>query len=242
MNEIKVKIEKKGNKLQAIVFGLFVIAAGVLLIYRNMGLLDPEMKRIFFSWQMIMIAAGVINLVKKSSRLFGLILLSVGGFFMLPKIMELPLNFTQTFWPLLVIIGGVLIIFFSVKGCKRIGQFSHSSTDDVIDDSFVFSGGERTITSESFSGGKSVNVFGGSTYDLTQSKLKEGINVLEVTCVFGGTKVIVPSTWNVRVEVSSVLGAFEDKRKFRNDPIDTSRTLVIKGSAVLGGGEIASHK
>jgi predicted membrane protein len=242
MNEINVKIEKKGNKLKSIVFGLVVIAAGVLLIYRNMGLLDPEMKRIFFSWQMIMIAAGFINVFGKSSRLFGLILMSVGGFFMLPRIMELPVNFTQTFWPLLVIVAGVLIVFFSMKGCKRFGKVSQSSTDDVIDDMFVFSGGERSVTTEDFKGGKSVNVFGGSTYDMTRSNLAEGTHILEVFCVFGGTKIIVPSNWNVRIEVSSVLGAFEDKRKFLSETVNPKGTLIIKGVAVLGGGEIASHK
>jgi predicted membrane protein len=242
MNEINVKIEKKGNKLKSIVFGLVVIAAGVLLIYRNMGLLDPEMKRIFFSWQMIMIAAGFINVFGKSSRLFGLILMSVGGFFMLPRIMELPVNFTQTFWPLLVIVAGVLIVFFSMKGCKKFGKVSQSSTDDVIDDMFVFSGGERLITTEDFKGGKSVNVFGGSTYDMTRSNLAEGTHILEVFCVFGGTKIIVPSNWNVRIEVSSVLGAFEDKRKFLSETVNPKGTLIIKGVAVLGGGEIASHK
>lgn len=242
MNEIKVKLEKKDNKLKSIVFGLVVIAAGVLLVYRNMGLLDPEMKRIFFSWQMIMIAAGFINVFGKSSRLFGLILMSVGGFFMLPRIMELPVNFTQTFWPLLVIVAGVLIVFFSMKGCKKFGKVSQSSNDDVIDDMFVFSGGERLITTEDFKGGKSVNVFGGSTYDMTRSNLAEGTHVLEVFCVFGGTKVIVPSNWNVRIEVSSVLGAFEDKRKFLSETVNPKGTLIIKGVAVLGGGEIASHK
>ncbi len=242
MNEIKVKQEKKGNKLKAIVFGLIVIAAGVLLIYRNMGLLDPEMKRIFFSWQMIMIAAGFINVFGKSSRLFGLILMSVGGFFLMPRIMDLPINFTQTFWPLLVIIGGVFIVIFSVKGCRRIGKVSQSSTDDIIDDMFVFSGGERVVTTEDFKGGKTVNVFGGSTYDMTRSNLAEGIHVLEVFCVFGGTKVIVPSNWNVRIEVTSVLGAFEDKRKFLSETVNPKGTLVLKGIAVLGGGEILSHK
>lgn len=241
MNEKNVKTQKKSNKLKAIVFGLIAITAGILLIYNNMGLLDPQIKRILFSWQMILIIAGFINIFSRSSRLFGFIMMSVGGFFILPKMMDLPAGFTSTFWPLLIIIAGILIIFFNVTKCRKIGHSKQSSSDDVIDDSFIFGGGERTITSDNFSGGKTVNVFGGSTYDLTRCVLKKGINELEVTCVFGGTKVIVPSTWNIRIEVSSVLGAFEDKRKFINDPIETDKTLIIKGNAILGGGEIVSH-
>ena len=240
MKNFDCKSEKKSVKTQSIVFGIFVIIAGVLLIYNNMGLLGAEAKRILFTWQMIMIAAGFINLLAKSSRLFGIILMAVGGFFILPRFMELPENFTGTFWPLLVVIAGLMIVFFSLKKFRKVGHVSQSDTDDFIDDTLVFSGSERVVTSDAFKGGKTVNVFGGSTYNLTRSQLAEGTHVLEVVCVFGGTKIIVPPTWNVKIEVSSVLGGFEDKRKFSNDPVSTDKTLVIKGVSVLGGGEIVS--
>jgi len=239
--EFKFTCEKGGSRIKSIVFGLTVIAAGVLLIYNNMGLLDPEVKSIIFSWQMLLLAAGFINIFGKSSRLFGIILMAVGAFFILPKFMMLPDNFTATFWPLLVVIAGLLIVFFSVTKLKKIGHVQQSKSDEIIDDVLVFSGTERILTTESFKGGKSVNVFGGSSYNMSRCKLSEGTHVLEVICVFGGTKIMVPSNWNVKVEVSSVLGGFEDKRTFGTDPINTDNTLIIKGVAVFGGGEIVSY-
>jgi predicted membrane protein len=240
MNHFHKHSDKKGNKLKSIVFGIIVITAGVLLIYNNMGMLDAETKKLLFSWQMLLVAFGFINLFGRNSRLFGLILLCVGGFFILPQFMTLPENFTSTFWPLLIVIAGLLIVFFSVTKIRKIGHVQQSNSDEYIDDVLVFSGAERIVTTEAFKGGKSVNVFGGSSYNLSRCQLAEGAQVLEVVCVFGGTKIIVPPTWNVKVEVASVLGGFEDKRKFTNDPISAENTLIIKGVAVFGGGEIAS--
>jgi predicted membrane protein len=240
MNEFKVHLEKKGSRLKSAVFGLLVIAAGVLLIYNNMGLLDAKTKSVVFSWQMLLIALGFVNLFGKTSRIFGLILICVGTFFILPSLMEVPENFTRTFWPLLVVIGGLLIVFLSIYKFRKIGHVKQSNTDDVIDDVLVFSGTERIVTSENFIGGKTVNVFGGSSYNLTHCKLPPGTHVLEVICVFGGSKIIVPRDWNLKVEVASILGGFEDKRKFVSESISTESTLIIKGVAVFGGGEIAS--
>jgi len=233
--------DKKGSRLKSVIFGLLVITAGVLLIYNNMGMLDPEAKSIIFSWPMLLLAAGLINLAGKSSRLFGLILISVGGFFLLPGFFELPENFTHTFWPLLVVIAGLLIVFFSIYRFKQIGHVKQSNTDEFIDDVLVFSGSERIVTTGNFKGGKSVNVFGGSSYNLTHCQLAPGVNVLEVVCVFGGTKIVVPQNWNIKVDVASVIGAFEDKRKFTSETISTDKTLVIKGVAVFGGGELVSY-
>ncbi len=241
MNHFVSHPEKHGSKLKGVIIGILIIAAGVLLIFNNMGMLDSQLKKIIFSWQMLLIALGFINLFGKSSRIFGLILMFVGVFFLLPMMLDLPENFTHTFWPLLVVIGGLLIIFFSVYNFRKFSHVKQSKTDDFIDDVLVFSGAERVVTTENFKGGKTVNVFGGSSYNLKRSTLAPGTYVLEVVCVFGGTKIIVPRNWNIKIEVTSVLGSFEDKRTFNGDAISTENTLVIKGVAVFGGGELISY-
>lgn len=241
MNHFVSHPEKHGSKLKGVIIGILIIAAGVLLIFNNMGMLDSQLKKIIFSWQMLLIALGFINLFGKSSRIFGLILMSVGVFFLLPMMLDLPENFTHTFWPLLVVIGGLLIIFFSVYNFRKFSHVKQSKTDDFIDDVLVFSGAERVVTTENFKGGKTVNVFGDSSYNLKRSTLAPGTYVLEVVCVFGGTKIIVPRNWNIKIEVTSVLGSFEDKRTFNGDAISTENTLVIKGVAVFGGGELISY-
>jgi predicted membrane protein len=68
-----------------------------------------------------------------------------------------------------------------------------------------------------------------------------GNNVLDTFSLFGGTTIIVPAGWNVKVEVVSVFGGFSDKReRMPNLVFDQEKTLQIKGVAIFGGGEVKS--
>jgi predicted membrane protein len=62
--------------------------------------------------------------------------------------------------------------------------------------------------------------------------------IIEVFTMFGGTEIRVPGHWRVNVEVSSILGGFENKRT----PVTTedAPVLRIKGMTILGGGEVKS--
>lgn len=106
----------------------------------------------------------------------------------------------------------------------------------------VFSGGDRQIVTDNFSGGNITAVFGGSKIDLTKSRLVPGVSQLEITCVFGGTEIIVPEDWNVVLDITPVLGGFSDERKFSSGrAFDEGRQLIIKGTVVFGGGDLKSY-
>ena len=59
-------------------------------------------------------------------------------------------------------------------------------------------------------------------------------------CIFGGCGIKVPLDWNVRNEVTTIFGAFTDKRgdTFQHSSYDPSKTIVIKGITVFGGVEV----
>ena len=142
----------------------------------------------------------------------------------------------------LLILVGVIFIFSKRHGWNSVNVVSDGSADDYIDYVNVFSGGERQITSENFRGGKITAIFGGNEIDLTKSRLAPGINVLEVACIFGGTTIIVPDDWWVKIEVTPVLGGFTDSRKLTpGRVVDSTKQLVIKGAVVFGGGEVKSY-
>jgi predicted membrane protein len=103
----------------------------------------------------------------------------------------------------------------------------------------VFSGGDRIITSQNFKGGRITSIFGGSKINLMNSKLAEGPQVLDTMSVFGGSTIIVPADWTVRVEVVAIFGGFSDRReRMPNIVYDQNTMLVIKGMAIFGGGEV----
>ncbi|HEX2866829.1 MAG TPA: DUF5668 domain-containing protein [Ignavibacteriales bacterium] len=112
-------------------------------------------------------------------------------------------------------------------------------SEDFLDETSVFSGTKKSITSDNFKGGKITSIFGGSEIDLYNCRLAPGDNILEVTCIFGGTTLYIPRDWKVVVDVTPVFGGFSDER--RKDPSITyndDRKLIIKGALIFGGGEI----
>jgi len=113
----------------------------------------------------------------------------------------------------------------------------------MIDYVNVFSGAERQLITENFMGGKVTSIFGGGEVDLTRSSLAPGNNIVEITCIFGGTTLIVPESWNVIIDVTPILGGFSDGRKIGSDVIrDTTRSLTVKGVVIFGGGELKCRK
>lgn len=242
----EIKMEKLSNtKSESMtpksgIFGLILILAGLVIIGDQFDLFPQRARDILFSWQSLLIALGLIFLAKREGKLTGIILILIGTFFILPRFTVVPYDYMKLFWPVLLILVGLLIVF---RGIFNKGMSFNATTmnGDAIEDVNVFGGHDRIITNENFQGGEIVNVFGGGKYNLLESKLAPGNNVLEVVMIFGGSKIIVPQDWNVKVEVAAVFGGFSDKRIIPAGGVkNNERTLIIKGVAIFGGGDISS--
>jgi predicted membrane protein len=239
----------KQNRMRKIILGLMLITSGILLLAFNAGLIDHAYKHIIFSWQMLLIAIGFLNLFKEGHSFSGIVLMLIGTFFILPQLFFLPENFEINFWPGLLIIIGILIIARRTIFHKHFNKHQFQSTSELKNDAGyivlnnIFGGGKHRIPPTEFKGGKISNIFGGTELDLTQATLAPGTNVLEVNCIFGGASIIVPTDWVVTVQVTSIMGGFNDKRPIiRNSTTNPSdRELIIKGSAIFGGGDVKSY-
>lgn len=222
------------------VLGILLTLAGGLLLADNMGWLDNTVSRVIFSWPMILVVAGLVNLTQKNHVGFGVALIAAGIFFIIPRIADVPHNYNKLFWAFAFVAIGLLFIFRSKKEefcCSNSDQFS----SDLIDEVNIFGGSEKKLTTQTFRGGKITSIFGGSNYDMLDCRLAEGKNVLDMVNVFGGSKILVPGDWKIHVEVISIFGGFADKR--RNVVItagDSNKELYITGVAIFGGGEIKS--
>ena len=225
--------EHKSNS-RAII-GILLICAGLLLIAVNFNWLPWNIREIVFSWQGILILIGLFLLLSRSNRLSGFILIGIGAFFMIPRIWDISFNWHHLFWPVVLVAVGFLLITRR-WGSQRIPL---ENSTEFIDDVSFFGGGDRVITCQNFRGGKITSIFGGSKIDLRTANLAKGRNVIDIFAMFGGTKLIVPTNWDVKIEVSSLFGGFSDKRRPRPDEIrDPTRELVIKGITIFGGGEM----
>ncbi|MEX0986454.1 MAG: LiaF domain-containing protein [Bacteroidales bacterium] len=228
----------KKNTRAHLLLGIILVLLGIAVLAEIVDAVPWNMRGIIFSWQMVLIILGVVFISGHDSKSTGYILLAIGVFFMLPKFMDLPGYWRNLFWPSILILVGLLVIFGKGRHTNINREFK--SGEDVLDDVAVFGGSEKSLYSENFKGGKITNIFGGSKYDLRKVILSEGVNYLDVTMIFGGSKFIVPEDWDIKIEITAVFGGFSDKRQRSIVVPDSSRRLIIRGVTIFGGGEITN--
>lgn len=228
------------NSAAHLILGIVFVLLGLAILAEIVNAVPWRMREIIFSWQMILIIVGIVLIVGQESRSTGYILLAIGAFFMMPRMFDVPDYWRNLFWPVILILLGVVIIFNRGKCNKAQSRNKVSSTDDLLDDVAIFGGSDRILKSENFKGGQITNIFGGSKYDMRQVVLAEGKNYLEVTMIFGGSKFIVPEGWDIKLEVTAVFGGFSDKRMRSIVVADADRKLIIRGVTLFGGGEITN--
>lgn len=224
-----------------VIIGVVLVMAGLFLVMRNTGVFPDFIDHIVFSWPMLLITIGLVMTLGSAEKTGGIIVMAVGGFFMIPRIFQETFHMYDMFWPSIFIIIGIIFILSRRKGWGSVSSKGMVG-DDYVDYVNIFSGGERQVVSQNFRGGKISAVFGGIELDLTKAKLAPGRNDLEIACVFGGATIIVPDTWYVTIEVTPILGGFSDSRKLTPGlTIDSTSQLVIKGAVVFGGGEVKAY-
>ena len=112
--------------------------------------------------------------------------------------------------------------------------------DDYLDTVSVFGGVKKTILSKDFKGGEVVNIFGGAELDFTQADIT-GRVILDITQIFGGTKIIIPSHWQVVSDIAAVFGSIDDKRMRSTAAPNSEKILVLKGVSIFAGVDIRSY-
>ncbi len=227
-----------------IALGLILIIIGILFFLKTIGFIFFSVFHLVFSFPFIVFAIGLIILINSRKKLFGIFLTLVGTLMLIPEVFPSVVIDSNIIFAVFIIGVGLAIIFK-----KRDYKYIHSHyrkediNSDFIDDVSIFSGGHKTIIAENFKGGNITAIFGGSKIDLTNCKLAEGNNILDVVTIFGGTSLIVPKDWNVNINVMPIFGGFSSKiRKDPSEPVDMTRSLTIKGVSIFGGGEIKSSQ
>lgn len=244
MNEQPKKIS---NSVWA---GAIILAIGSFLLFDRLDLLD--FPRWLFSWKTFLIALGVIiGINKKFEGIGWLILILVGSFFLIDDIPGFPYDFDRYAFPLAIMIVGGFIVGRSLlggaarearkkNGMKGDGIITlDGGDDDYFDMTAVFGGAKRKVFSKSFKGGQSFCIFGGTEIDLSQADINGNV-VIDTVQLFGGTKIIIPANWQLKSDITAVLGGVDDKR---NVPTSFSpeKKIVLTGFAMFGGVEIKSH-
>ncbi|WP_162342073.1 MULTISPECIES: LiaF transmembrane domain-containing protein [Cyclobacterium] len=238
--------------------GVLILVIGALLLLKQVGVFIPGW---VFSWPMILIAIGLYSGYKNGFQNTGsVVLLIIGGFFLLRDKLYLPYELGPYLFPLALIFLGLFIIFKKNKNPAinwkdwegnydkwekklRTGNDPdglNKESSDYLNVEALFCGLKRKVMSKDFKGGEITTVFGGSDIDLMHADIQNQA-VLKVSVVFGGVKLIVPPHWDVQLGVSNLAAGVEDKRHFHQASPDPQKKLVITGSVIFGGIEISSY-
>ncbi len=224
-------------------WGVLLILVGLIALGNVFDIIPYDVRRIVISWQMFLIAIGVISLINNRNAFPGIFLIAIGGISLVNHFYDFPEYWRHAFWPAMLLLFGIYLIAAPPRYLRHWRNPQQNGDNrDFIDEVAVFSGGDRIITSQSFKGGRILSVFGGSKINLMNAKLAEGQQILDTLSIFGGSTVIVPAGWTVKVEVMAIFGGFSDKReRMPNLVYDQNTMLIIKGVAIFGGGEVKSY-
>jgi predicted membrane protein len=224
-----------------ITFGIILIIIGGIFLLSTLDIINFHASNVIFSFPFILFIVGILIMINSAKKAFGGILAGVGFFWLLPRIFpDIDYGPNLILPVLLIVLGIYMIIRHSQKKTEIESKASGDSLQkDTIDDVAIFGGGNKVIYSDNFRGGNITAIFGGSEIDLSNCKLAEGTNVIDIVAIFGGSTIMVPKNWNVQLNVTPMFGGFSNKSvKLPNVEIDKTRTLVVKGVAIFGGGEI----
>lgn len=241
--------QKHNRSRKGIATGLIIIGIGVVLLLRKMDIIIPDW---ILSWQMILVYIGVaIGVGSDFKKPASWILIGLGLIFLVNDLYYIPFQIREYFWPLLIIAIGLIVL---VRPRKKKSYHINSGEEDTvtdptgfsterghkIDSVSIFNGLKKRVVSKNFKGGESVSVFGGTEINLLQADF-EGTVELECVVVFGGAKLIVPPNWEVRVDITSILGGVEDKRVSSVQVVPDDKVLILTGVVVFGGLDIVSY-
>ena len=229
-------------------FGVILIVLGVILILERLNLIPDFVSDLLISWQMLLVGIGVLSLIG-GNRTAGIILIVIGAFFMVPEIITVPQEIRRIYWPLIMVAIGVAILLKQRGHDPNPGksgpeiEFPKGDSVNTFDDFVIFGGREIFVNSQQLAGGKATSIFGGIEFDLRKASLRPGGAVIDCVSVFGGCGFKIPMDWNIRNEVTTIFGAFTDKRgeTYSDRYYDPSKTLVIKGVSIFGGIEVKHY-
>lgn len=229
------------------VAAVLLIVAGALLFLETFDIVDVNLKYYIFSWKTLLLGIGLIIVVSSNNKIPGYILMGVGLIFWLPSIFNYNIQLYQVFWPIVLIAVGLIIISRRnkhdsfMRNIQPDRKTDGTYPNDYLDDVSIFGGGVKRFSSQNLKGGNITAVFGGSEIDLVSAKMSEKGTVIDMFIMFGGTKLIVPGSWQVKSEATSLFGGFTDKRHIKPDQQVSDRVLLIKGIVLFGGVEIKNY-
>lgn len=199
-----------GNLSGRLTTGGIVILIGLFLLAWTTGLLAI---RSIWEWiPLLFVLLGVWALVRSEFRnLVGpVMIIAIAGAIFLRNVGVIPEGVLGTWWPLLIVLFGVLLVFSRSRRQQRARLEGHAASEATV--VAIFGTDEQRIATDRFTGAELVAVFGDARLDLRDADVRTPPAIVETVSVFGDAEIRVPEGWDVRFETLNVFGDTTDRR------------------------------
>ncbi|WP_018476615.1 LiaF transmembrane domain-containing protein [Pontibacter roseus] len=212
--------------------GLFLLLLGVLLLTSKMGVFF--LPGWVFSWPMFLIALGLFLGFKHSFQKPGwLVLVVIGGVFLLDNHFLFDINLKRYFWPILIIGLGMWLILKPKKRNPWEQQLNSGHTPPTVDETTgyytdpttgAYAGGYTDYTGE--------QAYTAGGYTAAPDQMAYGPeDHIDSTALFGGIKKNIVSKNFKGGEVVSVFGGTE----LNLMQADIQHPVVLEATQIFGG-------
>lgn len=217
-----------------LVFGILVIVAGLLFTLDNFGLVDARF--VLRLWPVALVAVGLTKALQRQgfwNGFWGWVLALAGVLLLLDNLRVLRFPVWKLM-PLILVAIGIRLV--QKSAARTAGREVESRTASRLDETAIFGGWDRSVTTSEFLGGEVNAIFGGFELDLSNCRIPDEQATITVFVAFGGGDIRVPRDWAVEVKAFALFGGTDDKSA--HPPLDGAvppKRLVVDGFVLFGG-------
>lgn len=227
-----------------LVTGGLIVLVGLALLLSTTGVAEPTT---LWDWvPLVFVLLGLWALLRSGFRnLTGpVMIVAIAGVFLLRNLGFVSAALVATWWPLLIVLFGVLFMINRSRQRRRLRSAGLES-DGEFTAIGIFGGGDRRPSGGAFTGGEVLALFGGVDLDLRDVTVPNPPAVVEIICLFGGSEIRVPEGWDVRLDVLALFGGASDSRPRRSSSGEPTEgrpgdepDLVVTGVVLFGGVDV----
>jgi hypothetical protein len=93
-----------------LVLGAFLILVGLALLLNNLGIIPVNLPEYILSWKTLLIVLGMFFAVTEKDKTAGIVLATIGFYFLIPDIWGINPREAGLFWPILFLAVGLSLL------------------------------------------------------------------------------------------------------------------------------------
>jgi hypothetical protein len=90
--------------------GAFLILVGLALLLNNLGIIPVNLPEYILSWKTLLVVLGVFFAVTEKDKTAGIVLATIGFYFLIPDIWDINPREAGLFWPIFFLAVGLSLL------------------------------------------------------------------------------------------------------------------------------------